>query len=180
MGTVIVLGGARGVGKTHVGELLEANLGVSCVDGDSSILSWMEAGLKPDPDDDWLEPMLGEVLRRLEAHARVSVEVTGEWDSEYKLMGRLEEAGHRTVRVWLTAPEDEVIDRLMGRTRPRRLPATEAEGRGVYRRGAERAARERWDLTLDISGAPKPDYVLENVRPLLMKAAGGLIRGGGC
>jgi shikimate kinase len=167
MGTVVILGGARGVGKTYAGELLETSLGVSYVDGDSSILGWIEAGLEPDPEDGWLAPMLSEVLRRLEALERVSVEVTGEWESEYTLMRRLAEAGHRVIRVWLTAPEDEVIERLIGRTRPRRLPATEAEARDVYRRGAERAARERWDLTLDVSGEPRPERILENVKPLL-------------
>jgi len=167
MGTVVILGGARGVGKTYVGELLEASLGISYIDGDSSILTWMEAGLEPDPEDGWLAPMRSEVFRRLDAHARVSVEVTGEWESEYKLIRRLEEAGHATVRIWLTAPEDEVIERLMARTRARRLPATETEARGVYRRGAARAARELWDLTLDVSGEPRPERILEDVKRLL-------------
>jgi gluconate kinase len=167
MGLVVILGGPRGVGKTYVAELLEETSGVSYVDGDSSILGWMEAGIEPDPDDGWLEPMRDEVLRRLDTNVSVSVEVTGEWESEYKLMQRLEDAGHRLLRLWLTAPEEEVIERLMNRTRERRLPATELEGRGVYRRGAARAARERWDITLDISGPPNPALLLAEMGKLL-------------
>ncbi|HLF71341.1 MAG TPA: hypothetical protein VI759_04245, partial [Dehalococcoidia bacterium] len=127
---------------------------------------WMEAGMKPDPEDGWMEPMLAEVMRRLEAHDFVSVEVTGEWESEYKLMRRLEDAGHRLIRVWLTAPEDEMVQRLKQRTGPR-LAATEEEARGVYRRGAARAAREHWDLILDISGEPRSDDVLSKIGALL-------------
>jgi shikimate kinase len=167
VGTVVVLGGARGVGKSYVGELLQATLGVSYVDGDASILGWMERGITPDPVDGWMQPMLAEVLRRLDTHDRASVEVTGEWESEYKLMRLLEDAGHRVIRVWLTAPEDEAIRRLTQRTRPRRLAATEEEARGVYRRGAARAARARWDLTLDVSGEPRPAEVLEAIGALL-------------
>jgi hypothetical protein len=111
--------------------------------------------------------MLSEVLRRLEFHPSVSVEVTGEWESEYRLMRHLEAAGHRLLELWLTAPEDEVIGRLMNRNRERRLLATEAEGRAVYRRGAERAAREHWDLTLDVSGLPQPERILALIGPML-------------
>ena len=48
MGTVILLVGPKGVGKTWVAEILSSTLGIACVDADLLILELQGAGHQPD------------------------------------------------------------------------------------------------------------------------------------
>ena len=67
------------------------------LDADRLILSLLEKGSSPDPEDGWLEPVQEAVFDALAKHRAVSVEITGSWDSDYQIVGNDERRGHRVV-----------------------------------------------------------------------------------
>jgi hypothetical protein len=96
----------------------------------------------------------------------VSVEITGGWESDYKLIRSAEDHGHRVLRVWISAPLDETLERL--RVRPtKKVPVSEGEARATYAQAVSRAAREQWDARFDTSGDEQPDAAASLLRQLL-------------
>ena len=154
------------MGKSWVAQIAERDLGVHYLDADVLILGLLDRGSSPDPDDGWLDPVQSAVLDALARSPTVSVEITGAWDSDYKLIRNVEDAGHRVVRIWISAPLDETLARLRDR-RTRKVPVTDADVRTVYQQAVTRAANERWDATIDTSGPERPEVAVAVVRGLL-------------
>jgi hypothetical protein len=130
------------------------------------IQALLNAGSSPDPDDGWLEPVRAAVFDALAQHAAVSVEITGGWDSDYKLIRSAEGHGHRVLRVWISAPLDETLERL-GARRTKKVPVSEGDARATYTQAVSRAAREQWDARFDTSGDEQPDAAASMLRHLL-------------
>jgi shikimate kinase len=166
LGTLLLLAGPKGVGKSWVAEIAEHDLGVHYLDADLLILARLENGSGPNPEDGWLEPVQAAVVDALARYPAVSVEVTGSWESDYKLARNAEARGHRVLRLWISAPLEETLARLRTRA-TRKVPVTETEARSIYERAQERAARERWDATIDTSGPEQPGRAAEVIRHLL-------------
>jgi shikimate kinase len=164
--TLIVLAGPKAVGKSWVAHIAEREFGVHYLDADLMILELLERGSVPDPDDGWLEPVQRAVLAALSRHPVVSVEITGGWDSDYKLIRNVTHAGHRVVRIWISAPLEETLVRLRERSTPK-VPVTEADARTTYQEAVTRAASERWDATLDTSGSERADVAAAVLQSLL-------------
>jgi shikimate kinase len=166
MSTLLVLAGPKGAGKSWVAHIAERDFDVHYVDADLLILELQERGFLPDPRNGWLEPVRAAVLDALVRHRAVSVEITGGWDSDYELMRAVADAGHRVVRIWISAPLDETLARLRDRT-TRKVPVTEEEARSTYQQAVTRAAREQWDATIDTSGGERADITASVLRDLL-------------
>jgi shikimate kinase len=163
MGTVLLLAGPKGVGKSWIAGIVERELGVRYLDADALILDLVAEGIHPDPEDGWLDDVERAVVGALLETEAISVEVTGAWESDYKLAQHLEDRGHRVIRVWVIAPRDETIARLKARL-ARKYPVTEAEARSTYERACARAAREQWDVVLETSGDMQPEPAVEAIR----------------
>jgi predicted kinase len=155
-GTLLVLAGSKGVGKSWVADIATRRFGVHYVDADVLILDLLERGSSPDPDDGWLNPVQGSVLDALTRYPAVSVEITGAWDSDDKLIRNVVDAGYRVVRIWITAPVEETLARVRART-IRRVAVSDAEARSTYQQAVDRARSEHWDATIETSGAERPD-----------------------
>src|SRR6185295_13135891 len=97
LGTLLLLAGSKGVGKSWVAQIAEREFGVHYVDADVLILDLMANGSSPDPEDGWLAPVQEAVFDALAQHPAVSVEITGAWDSDYELARNVEQRGHRAV-----------------------------------------------------------------------------------
>jgi shikimate kinase len=166
VGTLLVLAGPKAVGKSWVAQIAEREFDVHYVDADLLVLALGKAGSSPDPDDGWLEPVRAAVFDALSRHAAVSVEVTGGWDSDYKLIRSAADHGHRVLRVWISAPLDKSLERLRMR-RTEKVPVSQADARAEYARAVNRAAREQWDARFDTSGDEQPDAAASMLRQLL-------------
>jgi len=163
LGTLFVLAGPKGVGKSWVAGIAARDFGVHSVDADVLILELLERGARPDPDDGWLRPVQRAVLEALTEYPAVSAEITGAWESDYKLIHNVRDAGHRVVRIWILASLDETLARLRDRT-TRKVPVAEAEARSTYRQAVDRARSEEWDATIDTSGDEQPDAASAVIR----------------
>jgi hypothetical protein len=146
--------------------VLEEALGVRHFDADPLILDLVARGIVPHPVDGWSPWVQPEVERLLADNGLASVEAVGAYEADFDIADRMETRGHRVIRVWLTAPVEETLSRLRSRTVPR-APTTEEAARESYRKATEIAARRRWDLVFDASGAPDPDRLLAALGPLL-------------
>jgi shikimate kinase len=166
--TFLLLAGAKGVGKSWVADIAQQEFGVHYVDADLLILDLIERGVEPDPLFGWLEPVRAAVLDALRSRPFVSAEITGAWDSDYKLAGEVEQGGHQVVRVLISAPLEETLERLRMR-RTRKVPVSEDEARSEYARVQERVARERWDARLDTSGVEDRERATRVLRQLLSR-----------
>ena len=166
LGTLLLLAGPKGVGKSWVAQIAERDFAVHHVDADLLILARLEKGSNPDPEDGWLEPVQEAVFDALARHPAVSVEITGSWDSDYKLARNVEQRGHRVVRLLLSAPLPETLTRLRART-SRKVPVSEAVARSIYYQAEKRTRREHWDARLDTSGTERPDKAAAVLRQLL-------------
>jgi hypothetical protein len=166
LGTLLLLAGPKGVGKSWVAEIAERDFAVRHLDADRLILALLEKGSSPDPEDGWLVPVQAAVLDALARHPAVSVEITGSWDSDYKLARDVERRGHRVARLLISAPLSETLVRLRART-SRKVPVSEAEARSIYFRAEQRTRREHWDARLDTSGTEQPGRVAAVLRQLL-------------
>jgi shikimate kinase len=156
LGILLLLAGPKGVGKSWVAQIAERDFAVHYLDADRLILSLLEKGSSPDPEDGWLEPVQEAVFDALAKHRAVSVEITGSWDSDYRLARNVERRGHRVVRLLLSAPLPETLARLRART-SRKVAVSEAEARSTYFQAEKRTRREHWDARLDTSGTEQPD-----------------------
>jgi hypothetical protein len=136
------------------------------VDADVLILDLLEKGSIPDPEDGWLKPVQGAVLDALTWHGAVSVEITGAWDSDYKLIRNVVEAGHRVVRIWIVAPVEKTLARLQTRT-TQKIPVSETEARSTYQQAIDRARFEHLDDTIETSGVERPEIANAVLRRLL-------------
>lgn len=161
----MLLVGPKAVGKTWVAENI-AQLGVEYLDVDALVLDLLAHGEHPDSQDGWLRWVEPIVDRALAKHDVVSVEATGAWESDYRLGEHLEGRGHRVVRVWVTASEDESIARLNARTTSK-VPIDEAEARRIYSAATLRARSEHWDAIVETTGAPDPELPARVIGPLL-------------
>jgi dephospho-CoA kinase len=170
LGTLLVLAGPKGAGKSWVADVAARQFGVHYLDADLLILDLLEKGSRPDPIDGWLNPVRGAVLDALTRYPAVSAEITGAWDSEYKLIGDVRDAGHRVARIWVIAPLEETLSRLRDRT-TRKVPVTEAEARLTYRQAVDRARLEHWDVTIETSGNEQPEAASAVIRRLLEGSA---------
>ena len=166
LGTLLLLAGPKGVGKSWVAQIAEQDFAVHYLDADLIILALLETGSRPDPDDGWLEPVQEAVFDALARHPAVSVEITGAWDSDYKLARNVEQRGHLVVRHLLSAPFPETLARLRART-SRKVSVSEAEARSTYFQAEQRTRREHWDARLDTSGTEQPDKAAAVLRQLL-------------
>jgi shikimate kinase len=166
VGTLLVLAGPKAVGKSWVAQIAEREFDVHYVDADLLIQALLKTGSIPDPDDGWLEPVRAAVFDALSRHEAVSVEITGGWDSDYKLIRSAEDQGHRVLRVWIFAPLDETLERL-GVRRTGKVPVSEGDARATYAQAVSRAAREPWDARFDASGDEQPDAAASMLRLLL-------------
>jgi shikimate kinase len=164
------LAGPKGVGKSWAADIAGREFGVHYVDADLLILDLLERGSRPDPHDGWLSPVQSAVLDALSRYPAVSAEVTGAWESDYKLIRNVEDAGHRVVRIWICAPLEETLSRLRGRT-TRKVQVPEREARATYQQAVDRARSEHWDATIETSGAERPDTAKAVIRRLLEGSA---------
>jgi hypothetical protein len=167
-GTVIVLAGPKGVGKSWGAGILAASFDVYHVDPDPLILEWSNLGGEPDPQDGWLSQIRDAVVSALREHPAVSVEMTGAWESDYKLCDQLEKLGHRVIRTSRIAPVDETIDRVQLRTGGW-VPTTELEARAIFKSAAARGQNEEWDAVVDTSGPPDAGRIIETYVSLLRR-----------
>ena len=170
LGTLLVLAGPKGVGKSWVAAIAERDFGVHYVDADLLILELLEKGSSPDPEDGWLNPVRGAVLDALARYPVVSAEITGAWDSDYKLIRDVRDAGHRATCIWICAPLEETLARLQARA-TRKVPISETEVRSTYQQAVDRARGEHWDATIETSGAERPDEVKAVIGRLLEGSA---------
>jgi shikimate kinase len=166
LGTLLLLAGPKGVGKSWVAQIAEQELAVHYLDADQLILARLEAGSRPDPEYGWLQPVQEAVLDALAQYRAVSVEITGAWESDYKLARNVEQQGHRVLRLLISAPLEETLARLRTRT-SRKVPVSEDEARTTHRQAEDRARRERWDARFDTSGAERPEKAAAVLRRLL-------------
>jgi shikimate kinase len=166
LGTLLVLAGPKGVGKSWVAEIAEREFGVHYVDADRLILDLIEQGSTPDPEAGWLHPVQVAVLDALVRYPAVSAEITGAWDSDYELIRNVRDAGHGVMRIWIIAPLEETLARLRGRT-SRKVPVSEAEARSTYQQAVDRARVEQWDAAIETSGAEQPETVRAVIGRLL-------------
>ena len=147
MQTVVVLYGPKAVGKTKLARRLSAELSVNHLDPDELVLNWTSKGLKPDPELGWLEPVLDKIISLLGTSETVSVEATGAWESDWQLADKLESTGINVLRIWLSAPEEILIERLRSR-REKRFPVTEAEAKEIYEKATAEAMNRSFVLKL--------------------------------
>lgn len=166
----MLLVGPKAVGKTWVAQNI-AQLGVEYLDVDAFVLDLLAHGEHPDSQDGWLRWVEPAVDRALAEHDVVSVEATGAWESDYRLGEHLERRGHRVVRVWVTASEEESIARLNARTTSK-VPVDEAEARRIYSAATLRARRECWDAMIDTAGAPDAELPVRVLGPPTTGAGG--------
>jgi dephospho-CoA kinase len=166
VGTVVQLVGPKAVGKSWVADRLEEALGVHHVDADDLVLALVDQGEQPDDGEGWLRWVESAVREALEDHEVVSVEATGAWESDYQLVQLLEDAGHRVVRVWVIAPEEEAMARLKARATGR-VAVSNGEARRIYAAASARAEREEWDATIETAGTPVPERPARLLGPLL-------------
>jgi shikimate kinase len=155
LSTLLVLAGPKGVGKSWVADIAARDFGVRYIDADVLILDLLQKGARPDPHDGWLHPVQGAVLDALAQHPAVSAEITGAWDSDYKLIRNVRDAGHRVASIWIIAPLEETLSRLQSR-RTRKVPVSETDARSIYQQSVRRAHHEHWDAAIETSGAEQP------------------------
>ena len=93
LGTLVLLAGPKGVGKSWVAQIAEREFGAHYLDADVLILGLLAIGISPDPEDGWLLPVQEAVLDALALYPAVSAEITGAWDSDYKLARNVERHG---------------------------------------------------------------------------------------
>jgi pimeloyl-ACP methyl ester carboxylesterase/predicted kinase len=166
VGTLLLLAGPKGVGKSWVAAIAERDFGVHYVDADLLILDLLDHGAQPDPEGGWLEPVRAVVFDALTTYPAVSAEITGAWDSDYELADEAEQRGHRVVRLLISAPLDETLQRLRTRTATK-VPVSDDEAQVIFARVQDRVPGERWDATLDASGDEQPENVKRVLRELL-------------
>jgi hypothetical protein len=166
----LLLAGPKGVGKSWVAQLAEREFAVHYVDADLLILALLEKGASPDPVDGWLAPVQAAVFDALARYPAVSAEITGGWESDYRLAHNVELRGHRVLRVLLSAPLQETLERLRARTTSK-VPVSEEEARGIYAQVAGRVLGEHCDAKIDTTGAKQPDRVVEALRGILNRRA---------
>ena len=82
MGTLLLLAGPKGVGKSWVAQIAERDFAVHYLDADLLIIALLETGCGPDPEHGWLQPVQEAVFDALAQYPAVSVEVTGAWESD--------------------------------------------------------------------------------------------------
>jgi shikimate kinase len=170
LGTLLLLAGPKGVGKSWVAQLAEREFAIHYVDADLLILALLEKGASPDPEDGWLLPVQASVFDALARYPAVSAEITGGWASDYRLARNVEQRGHRVLRVLLSAPLEETLERLRRRTTSK-VPVSDDEARATYAQVEARVPREHWDAKIDTTGAEEPDRVVEALRRILNRHA---------
>jgi hypothetical protein len=106
------------------------------------------------------------VFDALARYPAVSAEITGGWESDSRLAHNGEQRGHRVLRVLLTAPLQETLERLRARTTSK-VPVSEDEARGIYAQVEARVLGEHWDAKIDTTGAEQPERVVEALRRIL-------------
>ena len=89
MGMVVLLVGPKAVGKSWVAETLEEALGVHYIDADLLILDLLESGEHPHKKYGWLTWVEAAISDELIGNDLVSIEATGEWESDYLLADNL-------------------------------------------------------------------------------------------
>jgi hypothetical protein len=166
LGTLLLLAGPKGVGKSWVAQIAERDFAVHYLDADLLILALLHDGSSPDPEDGWLQPVQVAVFDALARYPAVSVEITGAWESDYKLAHNVQQRGHRVLRLLISATLEETLARLRTRT-SRKVPVSDDEARATYVQARNRARREHWDARLDTSGTEQPDKAATVLRHLL-------------
>jgi shikimate kinase len=155
VGSVVVLYGPKGAGKSWVAAELSRQAGVHHLDVDLLVLDLLDSGVRPDPRLGWLEHVDREVRSAVAAHPRVSVEATGAWDSDWMLADRLAAARCRVLPVWVFAPVEVTLRRLAGR-RGRKVPVSVQDARWIHAEATRRAAGRPFTAVVDTSGPPDP------------------------
>jgi cytidylate kinase len=162
----IVLVGPKGSGKSHVGRLLQARLGVHFVHVESVWLAYhaecRAAGMQPVITEGVarVRPVLA---RALVEHAHVSAETTGA--SPEILDGLLTQAPRaRTIVARVTAPLALCLQRISTRNPTHQIPLSTDQVRRVH--ALSEAAAIVPDLTLDNRGLTD-DEIIDLFRPHL-------------
>lgn len=95
-------------------------------------------------------------MAALHDNPAVSVEATGAWASDWQLFDDLESARQRVVSIWVWAPLEVTLRRLVGRATGK-VPVAEQEARWIWSAACEQAEHRRFDLVLDTSQLSEED-----------------------
>lgn len=162
----IVLVGPKGSGKSHVGRVLQARLGVHFVDVEPIWLAY-----HAECRDAGTQPVLAEgiarvrpvLARALAEHAHASVETTGASPEILDaLLGQVPR--RQTILARLTAPLDLCLQRIATRDPTHQIPVSTDRVRQVH--ALSEAAAVDPDLRLDNRGLTD-DEIVDRFRPLL-------------
>ena len=138
---------------------------MSYVNTDELIPDLVGRGLRPHPNEGWLEPVTAAVVERARVASAVSIEATGAWESDWQLPDRLAEQGLLVRRIWVWAPLDRTLERLHARSFPSSV--SDEEVRYLHEEATKRARRQTFDLVLDTSARISHADVLKAVGPLI-------------
>lgn len=156
MATAVVLYGPKGAGKSTIAEILHIQYGAAHANADAVALRLLATGAHPHPQLGWLPQVEQEVLSALRNDAAVSVEATGAWNSDWQLADDLTAAGHRVVRVWVSAPCQVTLSRCARRTTVK-APVTVDEARWIHKAASEQARRRAFELVVDTGRCPEAE-----------------------
>lgn len=161
-----VIYGPKAVGKSRVARALRNHFGIHHVDPDRVVLDLQSEGVRPDPDADWLAHIPRRVLNRLHEGVAVCTEATGVYQSDWRLSSDLESDGYTVYRIWVEAPLEVALQRLLDRDEERVHVDPEGASR-IYKAALVQAQHNTFDLAVDTSRSFPEEQILTRFRELL-------------
>jgi shikimate kinase len=164
--SVLVLVGPKGAGKTHVGSLIENELGVRFLRVEPIFLENMRSSRLTGAarDAEGYAKVLAEVDAVLSGEPGIVIESTGASESFPAFLDALR-ARYEVRLVAVRAPLDRCLERVRSRDRTDHIPVSDERVAEINARAA--AVELPWDLELDSGGAASTGAILAQLRHLL-------------
>jgi shikimate kinase len=157
--SVLVLVGPKGAGKTHVGTLIESELGVRFLRVEPIFLENLRysrlSGAARDAEG--YAKVLAEVDSVLSGEQRVVIESTGASEAFPAFLDELRSRCEVRL-VAIRAPLDRCLERVRSRDRADHIPVSDERVAEINARAA--AVELPWDLELDNGGSASADAIL--------------------
>lgn len=164
--SVLVLVGPKGGGKTHVGALINKELGVRFLRVEPIFLENMRSSHLTGTalDEEGYSKVFAEVHSVLTRESRVIIESTGASDAFPAFLHALR-ARYEVMLVAIRAPPERCLERVRSRDHTMHIPVSDDRVAEINARAA--MVRLPWDLEIDNGGPASADVILDQIRSLL-------------
>lgn len=166
--SVLILVGPKGAGKTHVGTLVESELGVRFLRVEPIFLENMRSSRLTGTarDAEGYAKVLAAVDSVLSREPGVVIESTGASEAFPAFLDALR-SRYEVRLVAIRAPLDRCLERVRSRDRTDHIPVSDERVAEINSRAE--AVELPWDLELDNGGPAPADAILDQLRCLLVR-----------